>query len=126
MLCKALFVLFSSLVIVGASTDGSGNPGCRMYVCEILGGVWAECYEDGCPNPCTENLVPIPGEPLVSYCPCGDWDDESRSLMCLPCLKYEDPPVFGGGMPDCEALCAGGCELKELGWTYNPACSKCP
>lgn len=129
MLHKLLFGVFSSLVFVGASMDGKGNPLCRLYVNESLGGIWAECYSAGCPNPCTENLIAIPGNPLALYCPCGPWDDEVRRLNCLPKYVFtSDPPVFGGGKPDCESLCDGGCELlKEIPWWgYAPACSECP
>lgn len=123
---KALFGLFSALVLVGASTDEAGNPGCRLYVAEFLGGVWAECYTDGCPNPCTDDLVPLPGAPLTAYCPCGEWGNEGSNLKCLPKLVYSDPPTLGGGTPECESLCVGGCELLDLNWTFSPACTKCP
>lgn len=126
MLPKVLFAVFSSLVVAAATMDDAGNPGCRMHVREVLGGIWAECYSDGCPNPCTEALAEVPDDGLTHYCPCGSWEDESANLKCLPKLVYADPPVFGAGMPECESLCIGGCDIQEIGFFYAPLCSRCP
>lgn len=127
MLHKLMFLLFSGVLVAGAGmgVDDAGNPGCRMVAADRLGGLWAECESDGCPNPCTSDLVQIPGAALVYYCPCGNWDDEAPNLLCLPTYTQSDPPVFGGGKLDCEAVCVTGCVLQPLGWFFSPACSKC-
>lgn len=131
MIIKMIAAVFLATAI-GAPflADESGNPGCRLHVMYFFGGLFAECYDDGCPNLCTEDLVLLEGSaPVCFYCPCGEKDDELPNLLCLPKIVYPEWPSSSGEFYDCETLCEG-CEPTEPGdlpfLGYGPACSKCP
>lgn len=129
MILKLLAVVFATIAISAPILpDAAGNPGCRMVVGVFAGNMFAECVKHDCANPCTEDLAWLPGYPGVSYCPCGNWDDEQDNLNCLATMERPNWPALGGQFYACEAICLVGCEkLAEADLTFanQPVCSLC-
>ena len=110
--------------------DGAGNPGCVLKVRYLFGGLFAECVNSDCANPCTDNLTALPGYGgSVTYCPCGNWDAESSTLRCLAYIEYPEWPSSNGEFYDRNSLCVSGCEKTDpssVGLSLVAACSRCP